>query len=257
MCRTALAAQVALLMLVSCASPGLGGARSRELASHSVVDEARLDSLRGRSALRSGPNCHNATLYLAGDMKHLRHVSSDEFMAALEALNCAALAPGESPRPGDWGLIEYLYAGEAPQLAHSYTLLGEGQVFTKDMFYNVAPFEVKAEASMLRFFGVGVRGAGASRVSYRRCSRDAWDDDEVRLVHEIESFDRELEEFVWSNDEAAVIAPRLREILGRLQAWERARAHRLSEARHATWLRARIQGAKAQIERWVHPDEDD
>ncbi len=140
--------------------------------------KGKIKKLQGRSAALDGPNCWNASTYLAGISKGIHHTVGSEFANVLESPLCTQISREEA-QAGDIVALrrvnrkgKVLPAAFASEV-HGYTHLNSGIGFTKNGVMPQAPYEVQSSEHIFNKY----RSADG-----RECKKLGFERQDCRLV---------------------------------------------------------------------------
>jgi len=78
---------------------------------------------------KSGPNCFNTVLMVAGLSPYIRHVGVDEFLFRLNSISCTPINDRDQIQPGDIGTI--WMTDPSRHLFHAFVFLDNNSIFHK------------------------------------------------------------------------------------------------------------------------------
>ncbi|MEN9724413.1 MAG: hypothetical protein RJB38_2399 [Pseudomonadota bacterium] len=125
------------------------GESSADLAP--VQLEQKLTQLSASHPLWNGPNCHQATLFIANLSQSIRYVDAPELLASLRWNHCQRLRDVKDRRGGDIGLLFNSHG----DLIHSFTWVSDQLVVSKTGFFSSFRTTIETYGSMSSWFQPG------------------------------------------------------------------------------------------------------
>lgn len=119
--------------------------------------QGKMDHLNGNFAKKAGPNCWNASTYLANMSEAVHHTLGSEFAFLIESPLCKNV-PLENMQKGDivalrrFDKIGKLLPATFLSEVHGYTYVGDGKGFTKNGVNESAPYQIQSTNEILQFY---------------------------------------------------------------------------------------------------------